>query len=234
MAILSPEDIAYLKQAAARDHYNPDDALKVFKYESSNRPDIWGGKGNKYFGLFQAGPSERAQFGVDTQNPSARNQIDAFGKYLTARGFKPDMGLLDMYSTVNAGSPGHYNASDRPGMTVAKHVAAMGGQATPQGAIPGSAPIMDASLQPSAIPAAPGAPVSPAIASEDVAPEQYDRGAMKGLLARLMPDLNAEQQVASAEPTQMQLAPADPVKPRGRGLAFKQLKIATPSFRKNA
>ena len=126
---LTPEDIAYLKQAAARDHYNPDDALKVFSYESSNRPDVWGGKGNKYFGIFQAGPNERAQFGIDTKTPSARNQIDAFGKFLAARGFKPGMGLLDMYSTVNAGSPGHYSASDGNG-TVASHVARMGG-ATP-------------------------------------------------------------------------------------------------------
>ena len=125
---LTEDDIAYLRQAASRDNYNPEDALKIFKYESSGRPDIWGGKGNQYFGIFQAGPEERKQFGVDTVNPSAKNQIDAFGKFLSARGFKPGMGLLDMYSTVNAGSPGHYKASDGNG-TVASHVAAMQGNA---------------------------------------------------------------------------------------------------------
>lgn len=123
---LTSDDIAYLRQAAVRDHYNPDDALKVFSYESSNRPDVWGGKGGKYFGIFQAGPSERAQFGIDTKNPNAKNQIDAFGKFLAARGFKPGMGIMDMYSTVNAGSPGHYKASDGAG-TVASHVARMSG-----------------------------------------------------------------------------------------------------------
>jgi hypothetical protein len=123
---LTPDDLAYLRQAAERDHYNADDALKVFSYESSNRPDVWGGKGGKYFGIFQAGPSERAQFGIDTKNPNARNQIDAFGKFLSARGYKPGMSLMDMYSTVNAGSPGHYNASDGNG-TVASHVARMSG-----------------------------------------------------------------------------------------------------------
>lgn len=123
---LTQDDIAYLRQAAERDHYNADDALKVFSYESSNRPDVWGGKGGKYFGIFQAGPSERAQFGIDTKKPSARNQIDAFGKFLSARGYKPGMGLLDMYSTVNAGSPGHYGASDGNG-TVSSHVARMSG-----------------------------------------------------------------------------------------------------------
>lgn len=132
---LTADDVAYLQQAAARDHYNPNDALKVFSYESSGRPDVWGGKGNKYFGIFQAGPSERQQFGIDTTNPSAKNQIDAFGKFLSARGYKPGMGLLDMYSTVNAGSPGHYSASDGNG-TVASHVAKMMG--TPAISVGGS------------------------------------------------------------------------------------------------
>lgn len=127
---LSPEDIAYLRQKAAQDGYNPDDALKVFGHESSLNPTVWGGKGGKYFGLFQAGPSERAQFGVDTEHPSARNQIDAFGRFLHARGFKPGMGLADLYSTVLAGSPGHYNRSDGAG-TVAQHVARMQGGSAP-------------------------------------------------------------------------------------------------------
>ena len=124
---LTPADIEYLRKAAARDHYNPDDALKVFDYESSNRPDVWGGKDKKYFGIFQAGDSERKQFGIDTKHPSAQNQIDAFGKFLTARGYKPGMGLLDMYSTVLAGSPGHYNAKDING-SVLSHVARMTGK----------------------------------------------------------------------------------------------------------
>jgi len=123
---MTAEDIDYLRQASKRDGYNADDALKVFEYESSLRPDVWGGRGRNYYGIFQAGPSERAQFGIDTKNPSAKNQIDAFGKFLHARGFKPGMGRMDMYSTVLAGSPGHYNRSDGAG-TVAQHVARMQG-----------------------------------------------------------------------------------------------------------
>lgn len=123
---LTPEDLAYLRAAAARDGYSADDALKTFTHESSLDPTAWGGKGGQYFGLFQAGPSERKQFGVDTEHPSARNQIDAFGRFLRARGFKQGMGLEDMYSTVLAGSPGHYNRSDGAG-TVAQHVARMQG-----------------------------------------------------------------------------------------------------------
>lgn len=129
---MTPEEIAYLQAKAKSSGYNPDDLMKVIQYESSGRPNVWGGKGNDYFGLIQFGPNERKQFGVDTKNPSAFNQIDATMKYLSSRGFKPGMGLMDLYSTVNAGSPGHYGASDGNG-TVASHVARMSGQQSTPG-----------------------------------------------------------------------------------------------------
>lgn len=125
---MTPQEIAYLQEKAKAAGYNPDDLLKVIQYESSGRPDAWGGKNDKYFGLIQFGPNERAQFGVDTKKPSATNQIDATMKFLAARGFKPGMGLQDLYSTILAGSPGHYNRSDGAG-TVAEHVSRMSGSA---------------------------------------------------------------------------------------------------------
>jgi hypothetical protein len=128
---LAQTDIEYLRKQAAEKGYNADDLLKVINYESSGRPDVWGGKNNQYYGLIQFGPEERKQFGIDTVHPSATNQIDGAFKFLDARGFKPGMGLLDLYSTVNAGSPGHYKASDGNG-TVASHVAAMQGNAVGQ------------------------------------------------------------------------------------------------------
>lgn len=125
---MTPEAIAYLKSKAQAAGYNPDDLLRVMNYESSGDPTRWGGKGGKYFGLIQFGAPERKQFGVDTEHPNAQNQIDATFKYLSARGFKPGMGLMDLYSTVLAGSPGHYNRTDGAG-TVSQHVAKMmGGQ----------------------------------------------------------------------------------------------------------
>ena len=127
MAGLTSGDVSYLTEQATNRGYNPNDLLRVMKYESSADPTRWGGKGGNYFGLIQFGPNERKQFGVDTENPNARNQIDAAFKFLSARGYKPGMGLLDLYSTINAGSPGHYKASDGNG-TVASHVAAMLGQ----------------------------------------------------------------------------------------------------------
>jgi hypothetical protein len=130
---MTPDAIAYLRDRAQKAGYNADDLLKVINYESSGRPDVWGGKGGKYFGLIQFGEPERKQFGVDTVHPNAQNQIDATFRYLDARGFKPGMGLMDLYSTVLAGSPGHYNRSDGAG-TVAQHVGKMGGKAMPQSA----------------------------------------------------------------------------------------------------
>lgn len=132
---LTAADIAFLHEMAKKDGYSAEDALKVFEHESSNRPGVWGGTGKKYFGLWQAGPSERKDYGVDTARPSARNQIEAFGRFLHGRGFKAGMGLQDMYSTVLAGSPGHYNRSDGAG-TVAQHVARMSGSSAPSPAAP--------------------------------------------------------------------------------------------------
>ena len=146
---LASSDIAYLRQRAADKGYNADDLMKVINYESSGRPDVWGGKNNQYYGLIQFGPEERKQFGVDTAHPSATNQIDAAFKFLDARGFKPGMGLLDLYSTINAGSPGHYKASDGNG-TVASHVAAMQGKAVgePMNIAPAVNPTQDNSKDP--------------------------------------------------------------------------------------
>lgn len=129
---LTPEDISYLQSQAQARGYNADDLLKAIQYESSGRPDAWGGKGGNYFGLIQFGPNERKTYGIDTTNPTARNQIDGAMRFLGDRGFKPGMGLLDLYSTINAGSPGHYKASDGNG-TVASHVAKMMGQSVPTG-----------------------------------------------------------------------------------------------------
>lgn len=141
---MTPEDVAYLQEQARQRGYSGDDLLRVMRYESGGDPTRWGGKGNKYFGLIQFGGPERAQFGVDTEHPNARNQIDAAFRFLAARGFKPGMGLLDLYSTINAGSPGHYTASDRPGMSVASHVQKMLGQgaapSAPSVPLPGSFP----------------------------------------------------------------------------------------------
>jgi hypothetical protein len=197
---LTPDDIAYLRQQAASRGMNADDLLKVINYESSGRPDVWGGKGNKYFGLLQFGGPERAQFGVDAEHPNARNQIDAGFKYLEARGFKPQMGLLDLYSTVNAGSPGHYNASDRPGATVASHVAKMLGMAPAGGS---GAPVASPSTQSAQI--AQSAPMGLLAASDPIEPEQQAMPSPNERTSGLLSQMLSAGQAQPAAPARPQM-----------------------------
>lgn len=114
----------YLIQKAQAAGVNPLDLATVMHYESGLNPGRWGGKSGNYFGLIQFGPEERAKYGVDPNSPTFENQTDAALSFLRDRGYKPGMGLLDLYSTVNAGTPGRYTASDGNG-TVSSHVAAM-------------------------------------------------------------------------------------------------------------
>lgn len=67
-------------------------------------PTIMGGKGGQYMGLIQFGPSERKKYGIDKAS-SPEDWTKAIGDYLQDRGFKRGMGVLDLYSTINAGTP---------------------------------------------------------------------------------------------------------------------------------
>jgi hypothetical protein len=91
----------------------PLDLATIISYESGFDADVWGGDRGRHFGLIQFGPEERATYGVDTTNPMSQlGSGGAIVKYMKDRGFKPGMSILDAYSTINAGRPGLYNASD--------------------------------------------------------------------------------------------------------------------------
>jgi hypothetical protein len=103
---------------------DPIDVAAVINYETAGTmdPNKKGGKGNNYFGLVQFGPAERQKYGIK-EGSTPEEWTKAITQFAIDRGFKPgQMGLLDFYSTINAGSPGHYNASDGNG-TVREHVA---------------------------------------------------------------------------------------------------------------
>lgn len=70
----------------------------------------WG----KHKGLIQFGEPQAKKYGVDWNNPlnSQLGPSGAVANYMRDRGVKPGMGLLDVYSAVNAGAPGLYNRSD--------------------------------------------------------------------------------------------------------------------------
>lgn len=62
-------------------------------------------------GLIQFGAAEQRKYGVRA-GQSYAEQMRAVTRFLKDRGVQPGMGLLDLYSTVNAGSPGRYEAKD--------------------------------------------------------------------------------------------------------------------------
>lgn len=110
---MSPELAQAIIASAGRLGVDPLDIATAMSYETGGKfdPALWGGKGKNYLGLIQFGPEERAKYGAH-EGQSAGDQVVAAENFLRDRGVKPGMGLLDIYSTINAGSPGRYNASD--------------------------------------------------------------------------------------------------------------------------
>lgn len=92
---------------------SPEDFATFISFETAGTfsTSIKGGKGGQYLGLIQFGPAEQIKYGVKP-GQSPMEQMHAVVQYLKDRGFKPGMSKYDLYSTINAGEPGHYNASD--------------------------------------------------------------------------------------------------------------------------
>lgn len=100
---------------------DPLDLATAISYETAGTFDPmkagpttqWG----QHRGLIQFGEPQAQQHGVDFSSPEAAiaSQLGpdgAVAKYFQGSGFKPGMSGLDLYSTINAGAPGKYNASD--------------------------------------------------------------------------------------------------------------------------
>lgn len=189
-------------------------------YESGMNPNRWGGAGGRYYGLIQFGPEERAKYGVRPGESSGIDQVAAAENYLRDRGLKPGMGMLDLYSTVNAGRPGLYSRSDAnngglPG-TVADKVAspAMAAHRARADALlglqggGGAVPAVQAQAAPSP---ASSAPLSLApIGGGEAAP---DDAIAKALAAFAAPQQAEASQFAPVPAMQMHAAPL-PVNPQ--------------------
>lgn len=94
---------------------DPVDLGTVISYETAGTFDPWKAgpttQWGQHRGLIQWGEPQRQRYGVFEGMPIPA-QMDAVGKYLVDAGVKPGMGLLDVYSAVNAGRVGRYGASD--------------------------------------------------------------------------------------------------------------------------
>lgn len=97
---------------------SPIDLATAISYETGGTFDPtkagpttkWG----QHRGLIQFGEPQAKEHGVDWSDPVG-SQLGANGavaSYLRSAGVKPGMGLLDIYSAINAGAPGLYDRSD--------------------------------------------------------------------------------------------------------------------------
>lgn len=213
---------------------DPVDLATAISYETAGTFDPWKAgpttKWGQHRGLIQWGEPQRQKYGV-TQDMPVPAQVDAAGQYLIDAGVKPGMGLMDVYSAINAGRVGLYNRSDAaaggaPGTVADKVNNQMGGHRKKAEAL--LAGIMQPASQ---IPA----PVNGGMASTQTPPPAPMGGPQGGLLAQapqgLAPQPTAQGILGGGiSPEQMQalMAPPKPLQhlnipmPRPRGaFAFK-------------
>jgi len=104
-----------IRASASRLGVDPVDLGTVISYETAGTFDPWKAgprtQWGQHRGLIQWGEPQRQKYGVHQGMPVGQ-QLQAAERYLADAGFKPGMGLLDMYSAINAGRVGRYNASD--------------------------------------------------------------------------------------------------------------------------
>lgn len=140
MSKLPPEVRGLLNETAAALKVHPAELAALISYETGGTMDPlkagpttkWG----QHRGLIQFGEPQAADYGVDFSSPEAawRTQLGADGaivKYALAHGFQPGQhNGLQLYSTINAGSPDRINASDEaaggaPGTVADKYTTQM-------------------------------------------------------------------------------------------------------------
>ena len=97
---------------------DPTDLATAISYETAGTFDPmkdgprtqWG----QHRGLIQFGEPQARENGVNWDDPigSQLGENGAIANYLRKAGVKPGMGMMDVYSAINAGSPGLYNRTD--------------------------------------------------------------------------------------------------------------------------
>ena len=107
-----------IRSAADALGIKPEDLATAISYETAGTFDPtkkgprtkWG----QHRGLIQFGEPQAEKYGVNWNDPlnSQLGPDGAVVKYLRDAGVKPGMGLLDIYSAINAGGVNRYDASD--------------------------------------------------------------------------------------------------------------------------
>lgn len=219
---MNPELAAAIIASAKRLGVDPLHIGTAISYETGGKfdPNLWGGKDKNYLGLIQFGPEERKKYGVK-EGQTVQEQMLAAENFLRDRGVKPGMGLMDIYSTINAGSPGLYNRSDAanggaPGTVADKVTSQMGGhvenarrllgvEGAPVGALATGAPAAP-------VPVDPVSPINPTSTSSatPLAPAAPAPSALDNLASALS---GPKQGAAPAAPQQPEYAPLQTIQP---------------------
>ncbi len=172
---------------ATRAGINPLDLATAMSYETAGTFDPWKKgpttKWGEHRGLIQWGEPQREKYGIGPDTPIP-DQVKASVDYLIDRGVKPGMGLMDIYSAINAGGVGRYGASDAaaggaPGTVADKVNYQMAGHRDKAAALLG----MDPSIQISNS----GERVQVADAGNRFAPGVYAGGSTSGVAPGSMP-----------------------------------------------
>lgn len=198
---------------------DPIDLATAISYETAGTFDPWKAgpttKWGQHRGLIQWGEPQRQKYGVSQDMPIPA-QVEAAGKYLQDAGVQPGMGLMDIYSAINAGRVGLYNRSDAaaggaPGTVADKVNNQMGGHRQKAQALLGD---MAAPAMPQPAPQqgllAQAAPVMP----QGLAPQA--QATPQGILD--MPPEQMQALMAPPKPLQHLKIPINP--PRKAGFSF--------------
>jgi hypothetical protein len=105
-------------QTASALGISPVDLATAISYETGGTFDPTKGgpttQWGQHKGLIQFGEPQAKEYGVNWDDPinSQLGENGAVAKYLRATGVQPGMGMMDIYSAINAGGVGRYGASD--------------------------------------------------------------------------------------------------------------------------
>jgi hypothetical protein len=230
---MTPELATSIIASASRLGISPRDLATVISYETAGTFDPWKAgpttQWGQHRGLIQWGEPQRQKYGV-TQDMPVPAQLQAVERYLTDAGVRPGMGIMDVYSAINAGRVGRYGASDAnnggaPGTVADKVNNQMAGHAakadqllgmaqgyTPPQTASGPAPASSPSTAPMGLLAA-----SPEPSKEAEGPDAL--AMMRGLLAQ------------QQQPQQPQGEAPGLLRPRSQ--AFPKLRLAAPMQRRS-
>ena len=121
-----------IRSVAAKIGANPEELAAVMSFETGGtmNPHKIGGAGNRYRGLIQWGPQERKDYFGSDENfykATITEQVEAAGRFLRDRGYKPGMPMEALYSSILAGraEPKYWDRTDANGVSPRSGVAEM-------------------------------------------------------------------------------------------------------------